>query len=102
MYGHSSDPRLPPAGIPGLDVRPASGGQRERPPAATGAARLLLPEAAEVRRDSRRTSVAFVALVGLIFVLLNCVVYLGARSRLESERWDQLIASTNEKRLDLR
>src|SRR5437879_3995456 len=101
MYGHSSDPRHPPAGISGLDARAPSGGPLERPAAVQGAVRLLLPEAREKRRDSRRTSVGFVALVGLIFVALNFVIYLGARSRLVSERWDQLIACTNEKQLDL-
>src|SRR2546422_1946787 len=101
MFGPPMDPRLPAPGIPGLDARSASSGTQERPRAATGAVRLLLTEAGDGHRDRRRTSAAFVALVGMIFVLLNFVIYVSARSRLVSERWDQLVACTNEKRLDL-
>src|SRR3989442_6268642 len=101
MFGDSSDPRLPATRIPGLDRSTPSSGAPERRAAAPGAVRLLLPDEGDARRDSRRTSAAFVALVGLVFVVLNVVIYQGARSRLVSERWDQLAACTNEKRLDL-
>ncbi len=101
MFGHSTDPRLPATGIPGLEGSTAASGAPERPDADPGAVRLLLPDERDSRRDSRRTSTAFAALIGLVFVVLNVVIYHGARSRLVSERWDQLAACTLEKQLDL-
>src|SRR5205085_7558156 len=54
------------------------------------------------RRESRRISYAIVALVVLTFVLLNVVIYQSARKRLVTERWDQLVSSTEDKRQALR
>ena len=65
-------------------------------------ASLLSPREAEAHRESRRISGAIVVLVGLTFLLLNIVVYNTVRTRLVSERWNQLVASTEEKRLDIR
>ena len=85
----------------GLPARPTLSGQPDRTTGPQGAVRLLISGDGDSRRDSVRTGTAFVVLVGLVFVLLNFVLYHSARSRLVEERWTQLKACTEEKRLDL-
>ena len=96
------DEPSPEAPLPhGLPARPTLSGQPDRTTGPKGAVRLLLSGEREARRDSIRTGTAFVALVGLVFLLLNFVLYHSARSRLVEERWTLLKAATEEKRLDL-
>jgi PAS domain S-box-containing protein len=47
-------------------------------------------------------TVALIGLVSLSFVLLNIGIYQSARTRLVHERWEQLAASADEKRKDIR
>ena len=99
-----ADPKhpSPPAPVdPGRRSRPVLSASQELPGASRGATGLLFPNDVDARRDSARTAVALVLLVGLVFLLLNVFIYHSARSRLVNERWDQLVACTEEKRLDL-
>src|SRR5262245_2525090 len=101
MFGHSTDPNLRATGVHHPDGRRAMGARPTRPADSLSAVRLLLPEEGDALRDSRRTAAALVALVAIVFVVLNIVVYHNARSRLMNERWRDLIAATDEKRQDL-
>ena len=84
-----------------LPARPTLSGQPDRTTGPSGSVRLLLSSDGDARRDSIRTTSAFVVLVGLVLVLLNVVVYHSARTRLVNDRWAQLKAGTEEKRLDV-
>jgi PAS domain S-box-containing protein len=52
--------------------------------------------------DSRRVTLGIAALLATGFVMLNVVIYEGARSRLVSERWTRLVSDTEEQRRDVR
>src|SRR6267142_2781036 len=99
--GDPSQNPTPPPGPRDANSRDLASG-----PDANGPSRdsmnFLLAGGADPARDSRRITVALVALVSLSFVLLNIGIYQSARTRLVRERWEQLAASTEEKRKDLR
>ena len=101
MHRPSSKTSLAAPPTSGLPSRPTLSGQSDPTTGLEGPARLLFSKEGDARRDSIRTTAAFVALIALVFVLLIVVLYDSARSRLVKERWSQLAARTEEKRLAL-